>query len=551
MLPDNTHNPITPEPNLVPLAIGLAAVFFVFPLAINLPLLDPDEGLHASIAQEMVERNQWTMPSLLGQPFLDKPILYFWVQAASLRALGYSEAAVRLPGLMFGLLGAITTGLLAWRLFDRRVGLISGILYATTILPTALAQAASHDVALIPWINSALLMFWEAEHTDRRTSKILCILGAGLFLGLSILTKGLTGIAVVGLAYAGYLLITRRLRLTIILQGVAAILIALLVAAPWYAWVELQQPGYLRYYLIDRHWSGFVSDMQPHGDQPWWYYLPVLLGGGLPWIGYLPIVVEDGLAKRQGSGAKILLWTWLIGWTVLMMSAGSKLATYLWPVFPPMAILVATAWAGLIDGSLADRAKRSFARTFILSSWTGPIFLPIVVAVVQIVYDVRFAWPVWLAVGIAAASTMTPLLFCRSGRWQASLAAATLSLAAQFMVVMAMVLPPVAETCSARQLAEHWNQLGHMPPRLVIVEGRVGSLIYYLDPKIRADLTPDRIVQRKAESLPAFEPGDRIAIAEWKLPKLRKHLDIDRLPCESIGSYRLYDPSVALPPTPD
>ena len=73
---------------LVLLAIVIAAVMFVFPLFVRFPLLDPDEGLHASIAQEMVERGDWITPRFLGQPFLDKPILYFWIQAASLRVFG-------------------------------------------------------------------------------------------------------------------------------------------------------------------------------------------------------------------------------------------------------------------------------------------------------------------------------------------------------------------------------------------------------------------------------------------------------------------------------
>ena len=98
------------------LAAATAVVMFVFPLWVRFPLVDPDEGLHAAIAQEMVERGHWLTPSLLGKPFWDKPILYCWLQAASLRLLGPNEAAVRLPGLMFGLLGAATTGLLAWRL---------------------------------------------------------------------------------------------------------------------------------------------------------------------------------------------------------------------------------------------------------------------------------------------------------------------------------------------------------------------------------------------------------------------------------------------------
>ncbi len=359
----------------MPVAVVLAAIMFVFPLTIPFPLLDPDEGLHASIAQEMVERGNWSMPQFLGRPFLDKPIFFFWVQAESLRLFGPSEMAVRLPGLMFGLLGAIATGLLGGRMFGSTTGLIAGILYATTILPTAMAQAASHDVALIPWVTLAILLLWEAEHALARPAAVACILGAGVFLGLAILTKGLLGAGVVGMAYGSYLLVTLSRNSVAsrnaphqtlphwngdFAAGLTVLAVAVLIAAPWYALVERQNPGYLRYFFLERHVLGFATWSQPHGDEPWWYYLPVLLGGGLPWIAYLPVVVQDALARRRDSGAMPLLWSWLIGWTLLMALAGSKLATYVWPVFPAMAVLAATAWMRLIDGTLAAAARRSF-----------------------------------------------------------------------------------------------------------------------------------------------------------------------------------------------
>ena len=242
-----------------PLAVAIALVMFVLPLAIHFPLLDPDEGLHAGIAQEMVERGDWITPHFLGEPFLDKPILYFWAEAASLRAFGFNETAVRLPGLLFGLLGAVTTGLLAWRLFGSAAGWIATILYATTILPTALAQAAAHDVALIPWINLALLLLWESQRGGKGDRSNLperpegcyaqigpvpfsaCILGAGFFVGLSVLTKGLVGVAVVGIAYGGYRLISRRITPELVLQGAIVLAVAALVAAPWYAALEIQK----------------------------------------------------------------------------------------------------------------------------------------------------------------------------------------------------------------------------------------------------------------------------------------------------------------------
>ena len=146
----------------------LAGLGVICPLlaAPYIPLVDPDEGLHASIAQEMVESGDWIVPHLLNEPFLDKPILYFWAIAASLKIFGMSEAAVRLPGLLFGMLGTLTTAAVAWRMLGRRTGLIAGVFYASMILPLALVQLPAHDVALVPWVNLALLCFWESDRGE-------------------------------------------------------------------------------------------------------------------------------------------------------------------------------------------------------------------------------------------------------------------------------------------------------------------------------------------------------------------------------------------------
>src|SRR3954469_20486211 len=87
---------------------ALALALLVAPLVASAPLFDPDEGLHAAIAQEMVLRGDYVTPTFLGEPFLDKPILFFWAEAVSLRLFGDSEFAVRLPTLLFGLLGMAT-----------------------------------------------------------------------------------------------------------------------------------------------------------------------------------------------------------------------------------------------------------------------------------------------------------------------------------------------------------------------------------------------------------------------------------------------------------
>lgn len=191
-----------------------AALIFFYPLVLPTPLLEPDEGLHATISQEMLEHDEWIVPSVHGQPFLDKPILYFWTQMICLRTFGMHEWTVRLPGLLFGLLGSLTTGLLAWRLFGRQIAGIATLMSMTMFLPLAMAQAATHDVALVPWTNLAILCLWE---TDRSTSKgqlVWWLGGAACMVGLAILTKALIGVAIVCIGYGAFMIFSRRLFVT-------------------------------------------------------------------------------------------------------------------------------------------------------------------------------------------------------------------------------------------------------------------------------------------------------------------------------------------------
>jgi 4-amino-4-deoxy-L-arabinose transferase-like glycosyltransferase len=549
---------LTDDRWLIALAAVLAAMVFVFPLTVHFPLLDPDEGLHASIAQEMVERGDWLTPHFIGEPFLDKPILYYWCQALSLRSFGMNEAAVRLPGLMFGLLGAVATGLIGWRMFGRTAGWVSGIFYGTMILPVALAQAASHDVALIPCINLAILFLWESQRALSKPAAAGCVAVAGFMLGLTVLAKGLIGAALVATAYGGYLLVARRLSVGVCLRGLAALIIAAIVAAPWFIAVEIEHPGFLRYYFIQRHILGFATPTQLHGEAPWWYYLPILFGGGLPWIGYLPVAIRDALGRRvqkidagegtfgidskpSSNGGMALLFCWLIGCTVLLSTAHSKLATYIWPVFPAVAVLAGVGWARLLDNTLAENPRRSLLRTFFFSSLSGPIVLPLVVFVVHKVFSVAFPPPVWIAACLAGLAALVPLIFLKKQQWRAMLAASTLSTAVQFVAALTLIVPQVAESFTARGLAEYFNQAGRIPVRLLVAEERLGSLVFYLDPALRLRLKEKQIGMIFYDQPTEVPPGTVIVLPERRGDQAYRYTELAGLPYKTVGRYRVYE----------
>ncbi len=463
--------------------VVLAALGLICPLlaARSVPLVDPDEGLHASIAQEMAERGDWVVPRQLQEPFLDKPILYFWAIAASLKLFGNSEAAVRLPGLIFGLLGTITTVAVAWRIVGRRTGLVAGVFYASMVLPLALVQLPAHDVALVPWVNLALLCFWEADRAayamqSRRASEGALIqprlrvglvsawtLIAGFVLGLAILTKGLAGIALVGIAYGGYLIVARRLQWVHCLRGGLALLIAAAVGSSWYIAVEQASPGYIRYYFFERHVLGFFTNSQPHGAAPWWYYFPILLVGGLPWIGYLPALVRDTLDRRRrnappitddiGRRPVLLCGCWFVGCTLFLTASHSKLITYIWPVFPAVAILAAIVWVRTADGSMSDIARKWVAAVVWSTCLIGPAALPATFAITQVAVPTRFSSAAWIVAICAGITSLAPLWAWRAGRTHLTVGFAAATVCCQMAVLLCLAFPQTA----GRFLRETWH----------------------------------------------------------------------------------------------
>ncbi len=538
------------------IAFGLFVPLLAAP---RIPLVDPDEGLHASIAQEMVESGDWIVPRQLQQPFVDKPILYFWAIAGSLALFGDSEAAVRLPGLLFGALGTVSTTALAWRMLGRRTGLLAGLFYASMVLPLALVQIPTHDVALVPLVNLALLCLWESDRaegqgarsTERRASRTAVGLPAacsllpapcsllasrwlwtalaGIALGLSVLTKGLAGIAIVGIAYGGCLAAMRRLRAVEFRRAAVILTMAMTIGLSWYVVVERVQPGFLRYYFFERHLLGFFTSSQPHGSAPWWYYFPFLLVGGLPWIAFLPVLLRDVLEGRRGkrdrTGSKkrrlarsqrrdrssslelssrdaygrrplLLLGCWFVADTLFLTASHSKLPTYIWPVFPPVAILAAIAWARRIDGLMGDAARRWMDTAVWSTCLIGLIGLPAAFAVAQTALPIHFSMPAWTAAAAAGLTSLLPLWAWLRDRPRLTLGLSAVAVCGQMAILLWLALPQAAETLSARDLATHYNRAGVLPTRIVATDGRIGSIVFYLDPDLRRRLRSEQVASR-------------------------------------------------------
>ena len=147
------------------------------------------------------------------------------------------------------------------------------------------------------------------------------------------------------------------------------------------------------------------------------------------------------------------------------------------------------------------------------------------------------------AVILGIVSFMPGVIFW-SGRPRAALAAALTCCAAQFMCIMTWLLPQIALAASAIELAAHFNAAGRVPPRVRVLEDRIGSLLFYLDRPLRAGLEPgqiDRITWVEFAREPAGTAGDVVVIPAKRHRGAAAYFDLPRAASTVTGRYAIYD----------
>jgi 4-amino-4-deoxy-L-arabinose transferase-like glycosyltransferase len=95
------------------------------------PLFTPDEARYSEVAREMVMTGDYITPRVNGVAFLDKPILYYWLQSAAIHLFGINEWALRFFPALLGVIGCLITYICGRLLFNRRTGWLASLLLST------------------------------------------------------------------------------------------------------------------------------------------------------------------------------------------------------------------------------------------------------------------------------------------------------------------------------------------------------------------------------------------------------------------------------------
>jgi len=326
----------------------------------NLAFMGADEPRYARIGEEMNLRHSYVTPTLNFRPWLEKPPLLFWLEAGSFKLFGVHEWSARLPVALLGLLTLLVVGWFASYLAGGRAGVLAVLVLCTSSLFFVFARAASTDMPLAAAFTTAMVCAFQAW----RSNRIIWSAGSGLALGLAVLAKGPVALVL----FVGVFLFCCLLLQKIVWrwhQIACGALVFLVCTIPWF-WLVWMENGYsfVSTFLINHHLARFVTDIHHH-SQPLWYFPVVIVIGFFPWICFLGSAVLR--AWRSGShllhedhSDQLFLWLWVLVPLVFFSFSQSKLAGYVLPIFPPLAILVAIEWDHYLKGdTLTFRIMRS------------------------------------------------------------------------------------------------------------------------------------------------------------------------------------------------
>src|SRR5215471_20895901 len=150
--------------------LGWAAVIWIVVFwRLGFPsLMDPDEAHYAELTREMLRAGNWLVPLLDGQPYIDKPILFHWLQGAAITLLGQSEFAVRLPSALAAIALFWATRRAGILLFGREVGEWGAVMFATIPATFALASIGLFDMIFTALLFGGLVCLLEASAVRSR-----------------------------------------------------------------------------------------------------------------------------------------------------------------------------------------------------------------------------------------------------------------------------------------------------------------------------------------------------------------------------------------------
>ncbi len=328
-----------------------------------LPLFDPDEAHYAEITREMSAAHQWVVPLLEGKPYIDKPVLFHWLQGAAFWLLGGTEFAARLPSALSAIVLMALTAWVGTRFFGRRTGERAALLLATMPATFALSSVGIFDMLFSTCLFGALACLAVGTIETRPRLQDLGF----VLLAAAVLTKGPVAVVLLTITAACCLLIPRTRAAIRSLPWLRGLAIVLIIGAPWFCWMWYRfGDQFVRLYILDNNLRLFGRPLYRRQRHPF-FYAYVMLTAFLPWslllIGRAVDVIRLPALRRGLTIGQVLLWAWTATVVGFFSLSWFKLNTYIYPAAPAICLIASYAWEQALERG--DEAASGFRASLV------------------------------------------------------------------------------------------------------------------------------------------------------------------------------------------
>ena len=327
--------------------VVIALVSFAWFSALDLRKLQhPDEGRYAEIAREMAVTGDFVTPRLNGILYFEKPPLQYWITAASFLAFETDQWTARLAPALAGFLAILAIGFTAGRIAGRPAGWLAGLALSGCVWHVGMSHFLTLDSLLSFLLSTALCAFLLANRDRLPAGRVRAwMLAAWTALALATLTKGLIAAVIPAASLVLYSLFTRDTGPWRRLHPATGVPLYLAIIAPWFVLVSLRNPGFAEFFFVHEHFGRFLTTEHKRPGA-WWYFLPLFAVGVMPWITLAPMTWRAGWrapAEANGFRWRVFCLVWAGFVFVFFSLSGSKLPSYILPMFPALMLVLGAA----------------------------------------------------------------------------------------------------------------------------------------------------------------------------------------------------------------
>ena len=345
---------------------GAVLFLFFFGLA-QIPLWSSDEGRFGEIVREMWVSKDFIVPHFNFIPHIEKPVFSFWLGSLSAALFGVSSFSMRLPSVVSALLGILMVHYFTQGLFNKKTADFAAIILATSLGYVLVGRFAIIDMVMTFFMSGAIFCLAKASIEENPRFYLF----AYVFMGLSLITKGLIGLVLPALIFLFYLLWTGNLaEIKKMRLGWGVVIIAL-IFIPWGIAISMRQPEFSYSFIMEQHFNRYASGFFGR-KRPFWFFAPILLSLAFPWSFFLPAAAFQRFSLTDTKRNKVLkfLICWFVVIFVFFSIPKSKLPYYILPLCVPLAVWVAS-W---LDKELDSKTYR------LILQGTGLVFFSALIA---------------------------------------------------------------------------------------------------------------------------------------------------------------------------